>query len=172
MKWYKDIVTQAFVTFIVAGALLLFIGGMVGCKTQYVEGVTSERIVEVYHHDTTIVVDADSASAMALLECDSAYNVVLRELTIEKGKRIVPSVKTKNAAKGLQIDFDCKEDSLQNIISWQDSVIRNMTSQTIVRVEKQKDFVYYCGVAFIAIICLVFVWQVAKAVLKFYGLRI
>lgn len=161
-----------------AVALLLFIDGLVGCKTQYVEGVTSERIVEVHHHDTTIVVDADSASAMALLECDSAYNVVLRELTIEQGKRIVPSVKTErfagdiNVGSKMQLRLDCKEDSLLQVIAWQDSLIRTKTTQTIVKVEKQKDFVYYCGVAFIVIICLVFVWQVARVVLKFYGIKL
>ncbi len=151
-----------------------------GCKSQYIAGQETERIVEVHHHDTTIITEADSASAMALLECDSAYNVVLRELTIEQGRRIVPSVTTKNTTKnttkgttnGLQIDFDCKEDSLLNIIAWQDSIIRNNTTKTIVKVEKQKDFVYYCGVAFIVIICLVFVWNVARVVLKFYGIKL
>lgn len=148
-----------------------------GCKTQYIAGQDTERIVEVHHHDTTIVTEADSASVMALLECDSAYNVVLRELTIEQGKRIVPSVKTSahlinETSKTMQIDFDCKEDSLLNIIAWQDSIIRNNTTKTIVKVEKQKDFVYYCGVAFIIIICLVFVWNVAKVVLKFYGIKL
>ena len=170
--------TEIFAAFVVGFALLLLVGGLVGCKTQYVEGVTSERIVEVHHHDTTIVTEADSASAMALLECDSAYNVVLRELTIEKGKRIVPSVKTErfagdiNVGSKMQLLFDCKEDSLENIIAWQDSVISTKTTQTIVKVEKQKDFVYYCGVAFIVIICLVFVWHVAKIVLKFYGVKL
>lgn len=156
----------------IVGIILFVILLLAGCKTQYIAGQDTERIVEVYHHDTTIVTEADSASAIALLECDSAYNVVLRELTIEQGKRIVPSVTTKNTTKGLQIDFDCKEDSLLNIIEWQDSIIRNNTTKTIVKVEKQKDFVYYCGVAFIVIICLVFVWNVAKVVLKFYGIKI
>ena len=156
----------------IIATLLWVLFGMVGCKTQYIAGQDTERIVEVHHHDTTIVTEADSASVMALLECDSAYNVVLRELTIEQGKRIVPSVTTKNTTKGLQIDFDCREDSLRNIIAWQDSIISTTTTQTIVKVEKQKDFVYYCGVAFIVIICLVFVWNVAKVVLKFYGIKL
>ena len=167
------------VTIAIASVLLL-LGFLCSCKTQYIAGQDTERIVEIHHHDTTIVVEADSASAMALLECDSAYNVVLRELTIEQGKRIVPSVTTRNATKnttkgttnGLQIDFDCKEDSLRNIIAWQDSIIRTKTTQTIVKVEKQKDFVYYCGVAFIIIVCLVFVWNVVKVVLKFYGIKL
>ena len=154
-------------------SMFLLLGG---CKSQYVAGVETERIVEVHHHDTTIVTEADSASAIALLECDSAYNVVLRELTIEQGKRIVPSVTTnkttKGTTKGLQINFDCKEDSLEHIIAWQDSIIRHTTTQTIVKVEKQKDFVWYAGLAFIIIICLVFVWQIAKIVLKSYGIKI
>ena len=150
------------------------------CKSQYIAGKDTERIVEVHHHDTTIVTEADSASAMALLECDSAYNVVVKELSVMQGERIKPSVTTKNYNnnynnnynKGLQIAFDCKEDSLMQVIAWQDSVIRTTTKQTIVKVEKQKDFVWYTGIAFIVIICLVFVWQVAKVVLKFYGVKI
>jgi hypothetical protein len=156
----------------IAGIIIIIVLLLVGCKTQYIAGQDTERIVEVHHHDTTIVTEADSASAMALLECDSAYNVVLRELTIEQGKRIVPSVTTKGTTKGLQIDFDCKEDSLLNIIAWQDSIIRNNTTQTIVKVEKQKDFVWYCGVAFIIIIVLYTIWNVARVVLKFYGIKL
>lgn len=147
------------------------------CKTQYIAGKDTERIVEVHHHDTTIVTKADSASAMALLECDSAYNVVVRELSVMQGERIKPSVKTSahlinETSKTMQIAFDCKEDSLMQVIAWQDSVIRTTTTQTIVKVEKQKDFIWYTGIAFIVIICLVFVWQVAKLVLKFYGVSI
>lgn len=150
------------------------------CKTQYVAGKDTERIVEVHHHDTTIVTKADSASAMALLECDSAYNVVVKELSVMQGERIKPSVKTQGVSNvvsngvsnQLLLEFDCKEDSLMQVIAWQDSVIRTTTTQTIVKVEKQKDFFWYTGIAFIVIICLVFVWQVAKLVLKFYGVNI
>ena len=163
---------------IVAIALTVLCCLFFGCKTQYIAGTDTERIVEVHHHDTTIITEADSASAMALLECDSAYNVVLRELTIEQGKRIVPTAKTErfagdmNVGSKMQLRLDCKEDSLENIIAWQDSIIRTTTTQTIVKVEKQKDFIWYTGVAFIVIICLVFVWNVAKLVLKSYGVKI
>jgi hypothetical protein len=160
----------------IAGIIIIIVLLLVGCKTQYIAGQDTERIVEVHHHDTTIVTEADSASAMALLECDSAYNVVVRELTIEQGKRIKADVKTQGVSNGvsnqLLLAFDCKEDSLMQVIAWQDSIIRTTTTQTIVKVEKQKDFVWYTGIAFIVIICLVFVWQVAKVVLKFYGVKI
>ena len=166
----RTVLAYSIVQLVLVAVLIL---ALVGCKQkQYVAGVDTERIVEVHHHDTTIVTEADSASVMALLECDSAYNVVLRELTIEQGKRIVPSVTTNNTAKGLQIDFNCKEDSLMNIIAWQDSIISNITTKTIVRVEKQKDFVYYCGVAFIIIIVLYTIWSVAKVILKSYGVKL
>jgi phosphotransferase system HPr-like phosphotransfer protein len=107
------------ILFILVAALI------VGCKTcePIVQTVEKERIVEVRTHDTTIVTEADSASVIALLECDSAYNVVLRELTIEQGKRIVQSVKTERVAGDINVgskmllDFDCKEDSLLNIIA-------------------------------------------------------
>jgi hypothetical protein len=156
------------ILFILVAALI------VGCKTcePIVQTVEKERIVEVRTHDTTIVTEADSASVHALLRCDSAYNVVVWELTTLQGERIEASVGTQKQGKDLLLSLDCKEDSLLNIIAWQDSIIRNNTTQTIVKVEKQKDFVWYCGVAFIIIIVLYTIWNVARVVLKFYGIKL
>ena len=63
---------------------LLFI--MSACRTT--EGVTTTREVRVIERDTCIVTRADSATATALLHCDSAYNVVVDALTIAEGKNI------------------------------------------------------------------------------------
>ena len=63
---------------------LLFI--MSACRTT--EGVTTKREVRIIERDTCIITRADSATATALLHCDSAYNVVVDALTIAEGKNI------------------------------------------------------------------------------------
>ena len=63
---------------------LLFI--MSACRTA--ECVTTTREVHIVERDTCIVTRADSATATALLHCDSAYNVVIDELAIAEGKNI------------------------------------------------------------------------------------
>ena len=63
---------------------LLFI--MSACRTT--EGVTTTREVRIVERDTCVITQADSATATALLHCDSAYNVVVDALTIAEGKNI------------------------------------------------------------------------------------
>ena len=63
---------------------LMFI--MSACRTT--EGVTTTREVRIVERDTCIITKADSATATALLHCDSAYNVVIDELAIAEGKNI------------------------------------------------------------------------------------
>lgn len=166
-------------------ALLLWVlFGMVGCKSQYMPGTDTETSINVRDREVPVYTPSDSASILALLECDSLNRVVMRELEIERGKRIVPTIKpvyipaatqgvSNRVSNQLLLDFDCKEDSMEHIIHVQDSIINRLrTERPEPIVIKQKDFVYYCGVAFIVIICLVFVWNVAKVVLKFYGVNL
>lgn len=63
---------------------LLFI--MSACRIS--EGVTKTSEVRIVERDTCIITRADSATATALLHCDSAYNVVVDALTIAEGKNI------------------------------------------------------------------------------------
>lgn len=170
-------------------ALLLWVlFGMVGCKSQYMPGTDTETSINVRDREVPVYTPSDSASILALLECDSLNRVILRELEIERGKRIVPTIKpvyipatTQGVSNGvpngvsnqLLLEFDCKEDSMEHIIHVQDSIINRLrTERPEPIVIKEKGFVYYCGVAFIVIICLVFVWNVAKVVLKFYGIKL
>lgn len=169
---------DAFMTKVSVVVLMLF--GMVGCKSQYMPGTDTETIINVRDREVPVYTPSDSASILALLECDSLNRVVMRELEIERGKRIVPTIKpvyihaaTPGQPPQLQLDFDCKEDSLQHIIHVQDSIINHLrTERPEPIVIKEKGFVYYCGVAFIIIICLIAVCSVAKVVLKFYGIKI
>ncbi len=80
------------------------------CRTQK----TAERIVETRTElkeivrDTTIYVPADSAQAIALLQCDSMGNVLIKQLTELQGKqRAKASLQLKNNA----IIADCHCDS-------------------------------------------------------------
>ena len=59
---------------------------MSACRTT--EGVTTTREVRIVERDTCIITRADSATAIALLHCDSAFNVVLDKLTIAEGKNL------------------------------------------------------------------------------------
>ena len=76
-----DIAILALVAICIA---LLFI--MSACRTT--EGVTTTREVRIVERDTCIITRADSATATALLHCDSAYNVIIDELAIAEGKNI------------------------------------------------------------------------------------
>ena len=76
-----DIAILALVAICIA---LLFI--MSACRTT--EGVTTTKEVRIVERDTCIITRADSATATALLHCDSAYNVVLDALTIAEGKNL------------------------------------------------------------------------------------
>ena len=64
-------------------ALLFF---MSACRTT--EGVMTTREVRIVERDTCIITSADSATATALLHCDSAYNIVVDALTIAEGKNL------------------------------------------------------------------------------------
>ena len=52
------------------------------------EGVTTTREVRIVERDTCIITRADSATATALMHCDSAYNIVVDALTISEGKNL------------------------------------------------------------------------------------
>lgn len=76
-----DIAILALVSICIA--LLFF---MSACRAT--ERVTTTREVRIVERDTCIITSADSATATALLHCDSAYNVVVDALTIAEGKNI------------------------------------------------------------------------------------
>ena len=59
---------------------------MSACRTT--EGVTTTREVRIVERDTCIITRSDSATATALLHCDSAYNIVVDALTIAEGKNL------------------------------------------------------------------------------------
>lgn len=110
---------------------ILFLGILlVGCKTQQ-QVTETQKEVRVVDHDTTIIIQPDSASVMALLECDSLNNVIVKQLQNNNGERIETQIiYVPTTSGGLNLQVNCKEDSLQRVIEWQDSIISIKTTTT------------------------------------------
>ena len=112
---------------------------LVGCKTTQ-QVVDTQKEVRIVDHDTTIVIQPDSASMQALLECDSLNNVIVKQLQNTNGDRIetqIIYVPTNNG--GLSLKVDCKEDSLRKVIQWQDSIITVRTSITTTEYVRRRN---------------------------------
>ena len=135
-----------------------------------VVGANTHDSVYVYveNTDTMVVVEPDSASMRALLECDSMGNVLLRELEQEQGRNIALSA----TLKGNVITVDCKQDSLQQLVNRLREVVREYeTNDTkeVVTVEVVPKYYRFCSWAFwivVAILLIRLAWWIAK---KYYG---
>lgn len=121
--------------FLMAMVILILVLTFAGCKCpEYVAGTETEKEVIVNVHDTTIITEPDSASIAALLHCDSAYNVVVEELSTLNGKRLQMALNAQKQGNGdVVLHVDCKEDSLMQVIHWQDSIIKSHTTQNIIK---------------------------------------
>lgn len=114
---------------------LFLLAGMAGCKTIE-RSCDTDRTARVVERDTTILIQPDSATLVALLECDSTNNVLLRRADIVSGVRIQPTIHTDTIkvyntnTKVLRLRMNCHEDSLKEIIHIQDSII-STTTKTI-----------------------------------------
>lgn len=95
-----------------------------------------ERTIE--RHDTAYMVAPDSAALRLLVECDSNFQAVVRELEVANGERINASAKTTNNGGALQVDVECKEDSLRVLVEQLRETIRTMSAHQEVRVVKEK----------------------------------
>ena len=151
--------------------LLLTAALFIGCKINQpiVETIEKEKIVEVHTRDTAIITKADSASIHALLKCDSAYNVVVGELTTMQGERIKASSNVQKQGKDLLLSLDCKEDSLVNEIQLRDSVIREFEKNTeIIQVKVIPKFYKNCTWGFWILVVLIVLGIVARILIKIY----
>ena len=153
-------------------AIVTIVAGLTSCKTcvPIVEIHDSIRTVEVRTHDTTIVTEADSAQVQLLLRCDSANNVLIDEVTIANGERLQLQAKLKKLLNGYsQLTVDCKEDSLMNIIQWQDSIINTMSNHTYVQnIEVIPPFYKNCTWALWILVVLIILGIVARILIKVY----
>ena len=157
------------------GLLLWVLFSMCGCKTVQTQTEYKERTVEVRVRDTVITTQADSASIRALLHCDSAYNVVIDELTTLQGARIKADVKTQGVSNrvsnrvsnALQIDLNCKEDSMRIVCNMKDSIISDLTQQVkVLSVPRERNgydrFTSWGFWILVIIILLRLAWWAAK----------
>lgn len=101
-----------------------------GCKTPQpiVQTEVKEVIVEREVRDTIVTVLPDSASIKALLECDSAGNVLIRELQEAQGKNVKLQLSLQQASGNGVVTIDCKTDSLERVITLQNEKISELSN--------------------------------------------
>ena len=123
----NDIIQIIIVVVLTTMALIVF-----GCRTPQpiVQTEVKEVLVERTITDTIVTIAPDSASIKALLECDSAGNVLIKELEEVQGKNVSLALALKNA-KGkptTTIAIDCKQDSLEKVIALKDETIKELSN--------------------------------------------
>lgn len=160
------------ISFVIVAAIIIAAMLFSGCKTcvPVVEYRDSIRTVEVRTHDTTIVTEADSASLQLLLHCDSTNNVLIDEVTTANGERLSLQLKLQRLLNGQsKLDIQCREDSLLQIIQWQDSIINTMTHQTIVKtIEVCPRFYRGCTISLWIIVAMIAIGIVVRVLIKVY----
>lgn len=95
----------------------------------------SVRIVERWR-DSLIYMEPDKAWLKGWLECDSTGQVLLRELEIERGKNITPSIKIVNDT----VYVECNTDSIEMLLRLRDMEIERLKqdrTEVIVEVERE-----------------------------------
>lgn len=154
---------------IAVGLFVCLLLAMTACKCPCAVAETdTETTIQVRIHDTAIVTKPDSASVRLLLRCDSANNVLMDQIDMANGERLQMALQLQKLANGNGIlQVDCNEDSLRQVIQLKDSIINSKKTQTIVRIEKQKDFVYWCGWVLIGIVIAGFIAGIVCIIIKF-----
>ena len=160
---------------IVAAICVAIMLAMFGCKTPQpiVQTEVKEVLVERTITDTIVTIAPDSASIRALLECDSAGNVLIKELEEVQGKNVSLALALKNSSKGKPIgtlSVDCKQDSLEEVIALKDETIKELSNNKQVETVEVKYIPAFVQVfAWIggAAVLLLLIWIVLKVYKKF-----
>ena len=120
------------IAFIIAIVLTIILAWlMAACKTPQpiVQTEVKEVLIEKEVRDTIVTIAPDSASIKALLECDSAGNVLIKELEEVQGKNVSLALALKNLkGKPATLSVDCKQDSLEKVIALKDETIKEMSN--------------------------------------------
>jgi hypothetical protein len=145
---------------------------MTACKTPQpiVQTEVKEIVIEREVRDTIVTIAPDSASIKALLECDSAGNVLIKELQEAQGKNVALQAQLKNTNKGTAIVIDCKQDSLERVIALQNEKIQelNNNKQTeTIEVKYIPSFVKWLAWVGAGAILLAVLWVVLKVYRRF-----
>jgi hypothetical protein len=125
-KWIFEIVGAV-------SAILLFLYVITvfqSCKTPQpvVQTEVKEVVVEREVRDTIVTILPDSASIKALLECDSAGNVLIRELQEAQGKNVKLQLSLEQASGNGVVTVECKQDSLERVIALQNEKIQELSN--------------------------------------------
>lgn len=123
--------TEHIIQTIVAAVLVAMLVWMLqSCKTPQpiVQEVTKEVVVEREVRDTIVTIAPDSASIKALLECDSAGNVLIRELQEVQGKNVKLQLSLEQASGNGVVTVECKQDSLERVIALQNEKISELNN--------------------------------------------
>ncbi len=124
---------------------------------QSTESTKERKETKEKAHDSTAYTPADSAWLKALLECDSAGNVLLKQITdLQLGHHVKPGINV----TGNVLTVNCKVDSMAVYLRWKDrfesSVTESKASKTYVfmknYVTNGQVFQMYCGRAFLALL--------------------
>lgn len=165
-----DILQIVGIVIVVAIAICLF-----GCNTTQpiVQTEVKEVVVEREVRDTIVTILPDSASIKALLECDSAGNVLIKELQEEQGKNVKLQLSLEQASGNGVVTVDCKQDSLEMVIALQNEKIQelNNNKQTeTIEVKYIPDVVKWLAwigaAAILYVLIRVALWVYRKFVLK------
>lgn len=145
---------------------------MVSCRTPQpiVQTEVKEVVIEREVRDTIVAIAPDSASIKALLECDSAGNVLIKELQEAQGKNVALQAQLKNTNKGTSIVIDCKQDSLERVIALQNekiSELNNNKQTETIEVKYIPSFVKWLAWIGAGAILLAVLWVVLKVYRKF-----
>lgn len=149
---------------------------MFGCRTHQpiVQTETKEVLVERVVTDTIVTIQPDSASIKALLECDSAGNVLIKELEEVQGKNVSLALALKNAkGKPATLSVDCKQDSLEKVIALKDETIKELSNNKQVETIEVKYipafvevFAWIGGGAILLVLIAIVLWVYRKFFLK------
>lgn len=162
---------------IVAAVCVAMLAWMLqSCKTPkpIMQTEVKEVVVEREVRDTIVTIAPDNASIKALLECDSAGNVLIRELQEEQGKNVKLQLSLEQASGNGVVTVECKQDSLERVIALQNEKIselsNNKQTETI-EVKYIPDFVKWLAWVGAGAILLLLLWVVLK-VYKMFTLKV
>ncbi len=140
--------------------------------------ISTDSIITVTEtlYDTTVIIQPDSGYLSAIFECDSANEVLLKELTNINGERLKLNLKLKRNNKTLTTLFSCNVDSMGVYVAFKsrDTSIAVTQHETKIQfVEREKKFnkkemfvlsvgpwcIGFCGLLLLAIIIYI-CWKV------------
>lgn len=143
--------------------ILMFVAMLFSCRPCKEFSAYNSDTLFVYH-DSTIVIPADSAFITAYFDCDSTNKVVMSELEVLKGRKVIPSVQFRDH----YLTVDCKVDSQEIYMNWKEryTSTEQVITKTIVQKVKPKWLVFlsYAGSIALLLVLGVIISNVVKII--------